>query len=150
MASGMQHQQQQPFFDPVSLTDPALPNLSRPISPPTSVSHSVSHSQLLETEGGLRTRVNELEVINELFKGRIAELEASVAEARRAEAAARNTAEAQRGELAIVLEREAGLLRRVAELENAGQPRAKKARVSEDGLAGSDSFAGGALLPVGH
>lgn len=147
MASGMQ-QHQQPFFDPVSLADSGLPNLSRPISPPTSVSHSLSHS--LETEGGLRTRVNELEVINQLFKGRIAELEASVAEARSAEAAARNTVEAQRGELAAVVERETVLLHRVAELENAGQPRAKKARVSEDGVVGSDNFAGGALLPVGH
>jgi len=71
----------------------------------------------------LKTRVSELEVINELFRGRVGELENT-------EQASR-TREAQlRTELDEAKQREADLKRRLEELEGEG-PRHKKMRLSD-------------------
>ena len=95
--------------------------------------------QTLESRKALQTRVSELEVINELFKGRVHELESSLEEYRRQEEQAKD---AERR----ALTREAELKRRVEELEAdlveyREGPRAKKMRLSdlvvEDGSPGS-------------
>jgi GATA-binding protein, other eukaryote len=63
----------------------------------------MTYDSLVLSNGNLKTRVSELEVINELFRGRVAELETSQGEVRREADAAHA--------------REASLKRRVEELE---------------------------------
>ncbi|KAJ4289227.1 GATA zinc finger protein 3 [Kalmusia sp. IMI 367209] len=71
----------------------------------------------------LKTRVSELEVINDLFRGRVSELETS-------EQAARGRESQLRTELEEVKQREADLKRRLEEIETEG-PRHKKMRLSD-------------------
>lgn len=78
----------------------------------------------------LKTRVSELEVINDLFRGRVAELEHSEQEARKAEMASRETEANLRADLEDVRQGEADLKRRLEELETEG-PRHKKMRLSD-------------------
>ncbi|KAF2467344.1 uncharacterized protein BDR25DRAFT_317087 [Lindgomyces ingoldianus] len=124
---------------------PSLPsfNLRQP-SPGSTSSVNGSHLEpplsydaLGAQNTSLRTRVSELEVINDLFRGRVTELEQSEQEARRGEMAARE-AEAQlraseaqlRAELEEMRQRDAELKRRLDEYENEG-PRHKKMRLSD-------------------
>ena len=71
----------------------------------------------------LKTRVSELEVINDLFRGRVAELETS-------EQAARGRESQLKAELEDAKAREADLKRRLEELE-AESPRHKRMRLSD-------------------
>lgn len=71
----------------------------------------------------LKTRVSELEVINDLFRGRVTELETS-------EAAARSREKQLELEVKDAEAREADLKRRLEELE-AESPRHKKMRLSD-------------------
>ena len=64
--------------------------------------------------------MSELEVINDLFRGRVSELEAAEQEARRAESAARQAETSLRNELEQTRAREDILRRRLDELEGAG------------------------------
>lgn len=73
----------------------------------------------------LRTRVSELEVINDLFRGRVAELEASERDARRNELS--KAEEAQR--LSSALEAASA---KIAELEAEGPARKKSKTDSGD------------------
>ena len=88
------------------------------------LSADISNAPAAESATALKTRVSELEVINDLFRGRVAELEAS-------EAAARENEARTRAELEQCAVREQYLKRRVEELEarlngsnagNAGSP----------------------------
>lgn len=63
-----------------------------------------TYDSLVQQNNGLRTRVSELEVINDLFRGRVAELENSEQDARR------NLEEAN--------QRETDLKRRIQEMES--------------------------------
>lgn len=74
----------------------------------------------------LKTRVSELELVNDLFRGRVTELESS-------EQAARERESQIRTELEEVKQREADLKRRLEELEAEGAegPRHKKMRLSD-------------------
>lgn len=65
----------------------------------------------------LKTRVSELEVINDLFRGRVAELESSEQEARRSESMAREETSRMKRDLDAALAREESLKRRVEDLE---------------------------------
>lgn len=97
---------------------------------------TLSPDSLVAANTALKTRVSELEVINDLFRGRVAELEASEQEARRGEMVARD------GESRALM-REAELRRRLDELEaqlsELGGPARKRLRmedmVQEDGVA---------------
>lgn len=108
MASFQQHNSNiapQHIFDSVTLNDhgfnPAntLPALQLRHPSPGSTSSVVdrhlevpqTYEGLLATNTSLKTRVSELEVINELFRGRVAELEQSDATARRSEMIARDS-----------------------------------------------------------
>jgi GATA-binding protein len=123
------------MFDSVTLDNqafhPALHHVM-PGAPSPSGSPSGDNAQamlaLREQLTGLHTRVNELEVINELFRGRVGELEPALENSRLGE---KNT----RAELEMANVREAELKRRVEELEaeltDRGDQRSKRARLSD-------------------
>ncbi|KAF2402073.1 hypothetical protein EJ06DRAFT_491996 [Trichodelitschia bisporula] len=140
----------QHMFDSVSLSDPSFPSPSLPHfsfrhGSPSASSVNGAHLEppptyegLLAQATGLKTRVSELEVINDLFRGRVTELEVSQAEARRAESGLR----IERKEAAM---REMELKRRVEELEaevaeyRAEGPARKRLRVEDFVRDGSRS-----------
>ncbi|KAG9580525.1 hypothetical protein KCU97_g11939, partial [Aureobasidium melanogenum] len=70
-----------------------------------------------ENNSSLKTRVSELEVINDLFRGRVAELEQSEQDARAKESSARDAADQYKSDLDAALVREAALKKRVELLE---------------------------------
>jgi GATA-binding protein len=105
---------------------------------------------LLASNTSLKTRVSELEVINGLFRGRVAELEQSDAAARRSEMIVRDSEARLRRSLDEAQRREEDLKRRISELElqlnersgnGTGEPASKKIRLSDvvDYEAGSSS-----------
>ncbi|KAK4964890.1 hypothetical protein LTR28_003576, partial [Elasticomyces elasticus] len=96
----------QHFFDELSIThafaSPSIPAFTLRHPSPSASSINGSHADaaaspdlaaLHAQNAHLKTRVSELEVINDLFRGRVAELEQSELEARRAEAGMRELAE---------------------------------------------------------
>lgn len=118
------------MFDGVTLEghafqSPSLPAFSlRQPSPGSTSSINGSHLEPPMTYDGLaaqntslKTRVSELEVINDLFRGRVAELEHSEQDARRNEMAARDSENHLRTDLEEAHAREAELKRRLEELE---------------------------------
>ncbi|GAM84554.1 hypothetical protein ANO11243_025500 [Dothideomycetidae sp. 11243] len=122
----------QHLFDNVSLAESAfqssLPafNLRHPSPSPSALDASQAVPSYPDANastngsgpaGTLKTRVSELEVINDLFRGRVAELEASENEARRAEASARDEVSRLRAELDASRASEEQLKRRVEQLE---------------------------------
>jgi GATA-binding protein len=84
----------------------------------------------------LKTRVSELEVINDLFRGRVAELEAMLTERQQQADLERQEKEQLRSELS-------GAKRRIEELEGEGMHhKSKRLRLDEfiqDDASGSDS-----------
>ncbi|EED13193.1 GATA transcription factor (AreB), putative [Talaromyces stipitatus ATCC 10500] len=121
----------QHMFDSVTLGDssfnPAntLPALQLRQPSPGSTSSMVdrhldvpqTYEGLLAANTSLKTRVSELEVINELFRGRVAELEQSDATARRSEMIARDSEARLRRSLEDSQRREEDLKHRISELE---------------------------------
>jgi GATA-binding protein len=133
--------------DPALHHSPSLPalHLSHP-SPGSSSSLNDRHLEppqtyegLLALNTSLKTRVSELEIINDLFKGRVSELEQSDANARRSEMLVRESENRLRRTLEEALNREEELKRRVTALvtelqrnsEEDGGHRAKRARVED-------------------
>jgi GATA-binding protein len=123
------------MFDSVTLENQAFhpslhqltPGAPSPTGSPTA-ENAKAIMALREQLTGLHTRVNELEVINELFRGRVGELEPALENSRLGE---KNT----RAELELANDREAELKRRVEELEAEltdlrGEQRSKRARLS--------------------
>jgi GATA-binding protein len=115
----------QHVFDNVSLSESSfqpsgLPTFAlRQPSPAPSVNgiHPDHAHQYPENTASLKTRVSELEVINDLFRGRVAELEQSEQDARAKESSARDAADQYKTDLDAALVREAGLKKRVELLE---------------------------------
>jgi GATA-binding protein len=122
----------QHMFDSVTLGDssfnPAntLPALQLRQPSPGSTSSMVvdrhlevpqTYEGLLAANTSLKTRVSELEVINELFRGRVAELEQSDATARRSEMIARDSEARLRRSLEDSQRREEDLKRRISDIE---------------------------------
>ncbi|KAA8644153.1 putative GATA transcription factor (AreB) [Aspergillus tanneri] len=142
----------QHMFDSVTLVEHGL-NTSNGLAPsqvrqPSPTSNSAVEDRHLETpqtyEGllaantSLKTRVSELEFINELFRGRVTELEQSNATARRSEMIVRDSEVRLRRSLDEAQRREDDLKRRVAEMEhqlseatNSAEPVAKRIRLSD-------------------
>jgi GATA-binding protein len=114
---------------------PSLPSFHlRQPSPGSTSSVNGSHLEpplpyeaLVAQNTTLKTRVNELELINGLFRGRVNELEQS---ARNTENMARDTESHLRGELEETRQREAELKRKLDELEGEGH-RHKKIRLND-------------------
>ncbi|KAF5867001.1 hypothetical protein ETB97_006846 [Aspergillus alliaceus] len=149
----------QHMFDSVTLGDHSLTNglpsgqLRQPS--PTSTSAAVDrHNEspqtvegLLAANTSLKTRVRELEFVNDLFRGRVTELEQSDAAARRSEMIARDSESRLKRALEEAQRREEDLKRRVSELEHQvgeqtqnghfegndspGEPLAKRMRLSD-------------------
>ncbi|KAI9760388.1 MAG: phosphatidyl inositol kinase [Chaenotheca gracillima] len=145
------HLAPQHVFDGASLSDhgfhhsPSLPSLhlSHP-SPGSTSSLNDRHLEPPQTyealhaaNTSLKTRVSELEVINDLFQGRVKQLEQNEDRARRDEAVRRDLEEQLRSALDQTQRRESNLKRRVDDLERElselrdSGPRPKKMRVSD-------------------
>jgi GATA-binding protein len=153
----------QHVFDNVSLSESSfqpsgLPTFAlRQPSPAPSVNgiHPDHAHQYPENTASLKTRVSELEVINDLFRGRVAELEQSEQDARAKESSARDAADQYKTDLDSALVREAALKKRVELLEaevesykSQAAPAPKRLRLSDvvrddsssvDASAASDS-----------
>jgi len=115
---------------------PPFPSVRQP-SPGSASSVNGSHLEapltyetLLDRNNKLNTRVTELELINNLFRDRVAELEHNEQEARRAEKTAKEIEAQLRAELHEVRQREADLKRRLDQIEG-DEPRHKKMRLSD-------------------
>lgn len=121
----------QHMFDSVALAEQSLnhqnghPSLQLRQPSPTSSSAvdrnleaPQTYERLLAANTKLNTRVSELEVINELFRGRVAELEQSDATARRSEMIVRDSEARLRRSLEDAQRREEDLKLRVADLES--------------------------------
>ncbi|OJJ32458.1 hypothetical protein ASPWEDRAFT_116673 [Aspergillus wentii DTO 134E9] len=151
----------QHMFDSVTLADHSfnppngLPSRQLRQPSPTSTSSAMDRhieapqtfEALLAANTSLKTRVSELDLINELFRGRVAELEQSDATARRSEMIARDSEVRLRRSLEESQRREEDLKRRLSELEqhlsernstgnltnndSPGEPLAKKIRLSD-------------------
>ncbi|RMY79620.1 hypothetical protein D0862_13108 [Hortaea werneckii] len=132
------------IFDSVTLppdtfASPNLPafNLRQP-SPSATSLNGTSQLEAPQTYDGLmgqnshlRTRVSELEVINDLFRGRVGELENSEQEARREANSKREENERLKSDIETERRKVEDLQKRVAELESEGSPARKRARVSD-------------------
>ncbi|KAI9880116.1 MAG: hypothetical protein M1830_005361 [Pleopsidium flavum] len=96
-----------------------------------------TYESLLAANTSLKTRVSELEVINDLFRGRVAELEQSDANARNGEMMLRETDDQLRRALDETQRREDHLKRRLDEVEREvvelrdSEPQPKKMRLSD-------------------
>ncbi|KAK8189485.1 hypothetical protein BKA81DRAFT_425723 [Phyllosticta paracitricarpa] len=137
----------QHVFDGVTLNghefhSASLPSFMPPRQPSPSASsingsHGVEPPMSYDGHTTLRTRVSELEVINDLFRGRVAELEQSEQRARQDESMARENEKQMREQLDEAHAREIELKRRIEELENklgeyeSEGPRQKKMRLSD-------------------
>lgn len=140
----------QHIFDNVSLTEPnfhspSLPSFALRHPSPSNASLNGSHPEnshaytdAASNSGHLKTRVSELEVINDLFRGRVAELEQSEQAARRNAELARDAADRYRADFEDSMAREKDLKRRVEQLEaeldayrNQAPPPSKRARLSD-------------------
>ncbi|EEH42111.1 uncharacterized protein PADG_06931 [Paracoccidioides brasiliensis Pb18] len=159
----------QHMFDSVALSHhhtfnpsaTALPSLQMHNPSPSSTSSAndrhlespQTYEGLLAANTSLKTRISELELINELFRGRVAELEQSDAAARRSEMIVRDSESRLNQSLEEAQRREESLKRRIGELEralihgdllqsgtSAGiEPHAKKIRLSDVVGYSSDS-----------
>ncbi|KAK8223239.1 GATA transcription factor [Phyllosticta capitalensis] len=137
----------QHVFDGVTLNghefqSASLPSFMPPRQPSPSASsmngsHGVEPPMSYDHHTTLRTRVSELEVINDLFRGRVTELEQSERAARDNEARALDNEKQMQNQLEEAHIREAELKRRVEELESelaeykSEGPRQKKMRLSD-------------------
>jgi len=96
-----------------------------------------TYEQLIAQNSSLKTRVSELEVINELFRGRVTQLEQDESNARRGEEMRRESEHALLSRLDESQRRENQLKRRLDDIERElselkdGAPRAKKMRVAD-------------------
>ena len=149
------------MFDSVTLADHGLSSQTslhslqlRQPSPTSTSSAADRHLEPPQTYEGLlaantrlKTRVSELEVINELYRGRVTELEQSDASARRSEMIARDSEMRLRRSLDDARRQEDDFKRRINELErqvldhnghgsfmsngNPPEPLAKKIRLAD-------------------
>ena len=133
----------QHIFDTVSLghsdtfPSPSLPAfaLRQPSPSANSINGNSSHLDQAQSQdtlqaqnAHLRTRVSELEVINDLFRGRVTELEQGEQEARRAERTKDEEVERYKADLETANAKVTDLQKRLAELENQNTPSRKRTR----------------------
>lgn len=96
-----------------------------------------TYEQLVAQNSALKTRVSELDLINELFRGRVAQLEQDENNARRGQEMHRESEQSLMSRLEESQRRENQLKRRLDDIERElselkeGPPRAKKMRVAD-------------------
>lgn len=130
------HMNHSPNLPPMHLQRQPTPNRS---TSPLNGHHQLAQTpeQLIAENSSLRTRVSELEVINELFRGRVNQLEQDEGNARRGEEMRRDSEHALLARLEESQRRENQLKRRLDDLERElseakeGAPPAKKMRVAD-------------------
>ncbi|EPS36550.1 hypothetical protein H072_9891 [Dactylellina haptotyla CBS 200.50] len=120
------------FFDSIVSQDAMLDRMGSPLpslnlshpSPGSSSSHHDRHSEppsydhLMQENTKLKTRVSELELVNDLFRGRVGELESSEANSRRSEITRREIDAQLRINIDEGLRREDDLKRKIRDLES--------------------------------
>ncbi|CAG7925502.1 unnamed protein product [Penicillium olsonii] len=140
----------QHMFDSVTLGDgmsssTGLPSRQMRQPSPSAVERQLesphTYESLVALNTSLKTRVSELEFVNELFRGRVTELEQSDASARRSEMIVRDSEVRLRRSLEDSQRREEELKTRISDLErqvgsssgdaDSGEPLAKKIRLSD-------------------
>lgn len=155
-----------PLDDPYNHHSPSLPPLhlrapspsGRSASPLNGAHNSLdipqTYEQLIAQNSSLKTRVSELEVINELFRGRVAQLEQDENNARRGEEMRRESEQDLMRRLEESQRRENQLKHRLDDVERElseardGAPRAKKMRVAD--MVGDSETSTPASLPHMH
>ena len=134
-----QHQQhhQNPNIAPQHIFDTvSLPAESFPSPAPQHLEAPQSYDAVVAQNNALRTRVSELEVINDLFRGRVSELESSEQEARR-------EVDALKRELETLKRGRSETTAVETEDKREGEPEreAKRARTEEETATGEPGFA---------
>lgn len=135
--SGTPSQHQNPNIAPQHIFDTVtLPNDSFASPTPHHLDTPQNFDALAAHNNALRTRVSELEVINDLFKGRVSELEASEQEARKeVEALKREVERLKRGSAEVDADNTS---RQTQDEERA----AKKAKLNDDNHDNENGEAG--------
>jgi GATA-binding protein len=130
------HINNSPSLPPMHLQRQPTPGRS---ASPLNGNHQMAQTpeQLIAENSSLKTRVSELEVINELFRGRVTQLEQDEANARRGEEMRRESEHTLIARLDESQRRENQLKRRLDDVERElhdmkdGAPPAKKMRVAD-------------------
>lgn len=124
------YSQHSPSLPAMNLRQPSPGRSTSPLNGVNGLEPPQTYEQLIAQNAAYKTRVSELEVINELFRGRVTELEQDASNAKRGvDHLQRQLEESQR--------RENQLKRRLDDYEEQqadggdGAPRAKKIRVSD-------------------
>ncbi|KAG9238859.1 hypothetical protein BJ875DRAFT_437022 [Amylocarpus encephaloides] len=126
-----------PSLPPMHLRQPSPGRSASPLNGAQGLEVPHTYEQLIANNSALKTRVSELEVINELFRGRVTQLEQDEANARRGEEMRRESEQTLILRLDESQRRENQLKRRLDDVERElselrdGAPKAKKMRVSD-------------------
>ncbi|RDW79608.1 putative gata transcription factor protein [Coleophoma crateriformis] len=127
-----------PSLPPMHLRQPSPGRSTSPMNGERHLDVPQTYEQLIAQNSSLKTRVSELEVINELFRGRVTQLEQDESNARRGEEMRRESEHNLHVRLEESQRRENQLKRRLddleremSELREASAPRAKKMRVAD-------------------
>lgn len=127
-----------PSLPPIHLRQPSPGRSESSMNGDRHLDVPQTYEQLIAANTSLKTRVSELEVINELFRGRVTQLEQDEQNARRGEDMRRTSENQLRIHLEESQRRENQLKRRLddlerelSELREAAGPRAKKMRVAD-------------------
>ncbi|EMC96375.1 hypothetical protein BAUCODRAFT_472800 [Baudoinia panamericana UAMH 10762] len=147
----------QHIFDTVTLggefVSPSLPAYRQPspsqlsLNGASQLETALSYEGLAAQNGHLKTRVSELEVINGLFRGRVAELESTERGARQAEKVREEENDRLKAELDMARDRIAEMEKRIAQLE-AYSPTRKRTRTSGDGSEGREISTSRSTFPI--
>ncbi|KAL2061980.1 hypothetical protein VTL71DRAFT_7358 [Oculimacula yallundae] len=126
-----------PSLPPMHLRQPSPGRSASPLNGHNGLEVPQTYEQLIASNSSLKTRVSELEVINELFRGRVAQLEQDENNARRGEEMRHKSEQDLMRRLEESQRRENQLKHRLDDVEqqlsevNDGAPRAKKMRVAD-------------------
>lgn len=136
-----------PSLPPLHLRQPSPGHSENSINGDRHLDVPQTYEQLIATNASLKTRVSELEVINELFRGRVTQLEQDEANARRGEEMRRESEHNLRAQLDESQRRENQLKRRLDDLEREVAemregPSHKKMRVADMVGAGAGESEG--------
>lgn len=140
-----------PSLPPLHLRVPSPGRSTSPLNGRHTLDTPQTYEQLIAENASLKTRVSELEVINELFRGRVSQLEQDESNARRGEEMRRESEQDLMRRLEESQRRENQLKHRLDDVEREigdlrdGAPRAKKMRVAD--MVGDSETSTPASLP---
>jgi GATA-binding protein, other eukaryote len=126
-----------PSLPQLHLRQPSPGRSASPLNGAHSLEVPPTFEQLIAQNSALKTRVSELDLINELFRGRVTQLEQDEQNARRGEEMRRDSEQDLMRRLEESQRRENQLKRRLDDVERElgelrdGAPRAKKMRVAD-------------------